>query len=306
MFSLLRREAETTTNKRHATVYAWSARILPIAGAALVATLSGCGSASTKPSAQIRAVNVSTNTVDVTNHNDYGFLLVNTAAASGTLPYGTPTEYQYVEAGTSGFSGGFPNGLPTIATQSGNATLTLPKTTSSTSTTQIIVPPAVNKVNLVDGKQYTAYLCGRPDVASPTQADLSDLDSRYYKAVVLEDNQPTPPAGATTVRALLAAADSGNVDILVNGSVVPAFQNISYAPAASQPSTNDATLPSGVVSVQVNKAGTATVLVPATPLTLTAGKAYTIVVDEPTALPTPAVNGSAPDSATYALALIKD
>jgi len=253
-------------------------------------------------------VEAATNTVDVNSHTDAGFLLVNTAAASAAVPYATPTEYLFVEAGTSQFSGGFPNGLPTISVNGATKTLTLPTYLDTTVTPNItrVVPSPITSVDLQDGHHYTAYLCGRPDVSSPLLADRSDLDPRYYTAVVLEDNQPAPPAGSATVRVVVAAADSGNVDVLVNGAAVPAFQNIGYAPRAAQPSSADATVAAGSVSVSVKSTGSATVLVPATPLTLVAGSSYTLVVAEPSAAPSPATPGNAPTDATYVVSLVKN
>ena len=273
----------------------------------------GCGSTvGTKPSANIRVVEAATNTVDINSHTDAGFLLVNTAAASAAVPYATPTEYLYVEAGTSSFSGGFPNGLPTISADgvstTNTKTLTLPTYLNTTVTPNVtaVVPSPVTSVNLLDGHHYTAFLCGRPDVASPSLPDRSDLDPRYFSAVVLEDNQPAPPAGSATVRVVLTAADSGNVNVLVNGAAISAFQNVVYAPKASQPSTANATIPAGTVTITVKTASGGAVLVPATPVTLTSGSAYTLVVDEPVAAPTPAVKGAAPTYARYAISLIKN
>lgn len=308
MFSSLRRNFDLPEAQHPSgTVRNRRAYALPLLGAGIAAlAASGCGSSvGTKPSAQIRAVEVATNTVDVNTKTDDAYMLVNTAALAAAPPYGVATEYLYVEAGGSQLSGGFPNGTPTITVGGVTKQLTLPTYVNS-SNVSTTVPAPITSVNLQDGHRYTAYLCGRPDVSNPSQSNLSDLDPRYFKGALLEDNQAAPPAGSATVRVLVSAADSGNVDVLVNGAAISAFKNIAYAPTATTPSSTDATITAGTVTVQVNVTGTSNVLVPPTSLTLVSGGKYTIVVDEPTAAPSPALPSTAPTSATYGVALIKN
>jgi hypothetical protein len=316
MFSSLRRnfarpEAQhrpsVEAKHRPGVVGKQRAYALPLLGAGFAAfAVTGCGSSvGTKPSAQIRAVEVATNTVDVNSKTDDAYMLVNTAALAAAPTYGLPTEYLFVEAGGSQLSGGFPNGTPTISAGGVTKQLTLPTYVNS-SNVSTVVPAPITNVNLQDGHRYTAYLCGRPDVSNPTQSDLSDLDPRYFKGALLEDNQAAPPAGSATVRVLVSAADSGNVDVLVNGSAVSAFTNVGYAPASTSPSSGDATITAGTVTVQVNAHGSGAVLVPATSVTLVSGGKYTLVVDEPTAAPSPAIPGTAPTSSTYGIDLVQN
>jgi len=268
------------------------------AGLALIVgfLLAGCsGSGGTKPNARVREVDTATNVVNTTTKADTAAVLVNGGASDVAAPYGAATRYLFVEAGTSAFQGTTTMTLPTI-------TQTPAGSTTPTTTT---VPPPIDNVNLIDGGRYTGYLIGRPDVPNPTKPDLSDLDPRYLKCVVLQDNQAAPTAGMATVRVINGACDAGNVDVLVNGIVIYGF-----VPFATQaiPASADQPLTAGTVSVSVNVAGTSTVLVPATPVTLVAGGTYTLVVTEPTAVTQAGVVPPNPPATatTYGLQLVGD
>ncbi len=103
-----------------------------------------------------------------------------------------------------------------------------------------------------------------------------------------------PPSGQANIRILNAAPDAGPVDILIAGK--PAFTSVAY-PAlplglstqqvpAVDPVTAYLALPSGTLSVQVNAAGTSTVLVPPTSISVGSGQSYTLLVTETAAAPT--------------------
>lgn len=88
--------------------------------------------------------------------------------------------------------------------------------------------------------------------------------------------------------------DAGPVDVLIGGKVV--FPSVVYpaipagvanqSVAAVTPVTPYTAQPSGTLSVQVNAAGTSTVLVPATNVSVGSGGVYTVIVTEPTVTPT--------------------
>ncbi len=236
----------------------------------------GCGSTSTTQTARVRVVNLATNaaTADV---------LVNGGAEGGDLTIGEPTAYEYIGQGVSTF--GF--------------------TTTATLPTAFVQPPS-STLQLNNGSFYTAYLIGRSDVPSVAGRP----SPRFLQTVVTGDKGAAaaytagtaylaPPSGQANVRILNGAPDAGPVDVLVNGK--PAFTAVAYPPLpivatgsiagtttapAVTPVTPYAALPAGTLSVQINAAGTATVLVPATNVSVSAGNAYTLVVTEPTTTPT--------------------
>ena len=151
---------------------------------------------------------------------------------------------------------------------------------------------------------YTAYLIG---LAALPDVSLGKPDPRLLQTVVTGDKGAAagytaaapysdPPSGQSNVRILNGAPDAGPVDVLIGGK--PVFTAVAYpafpkrvaltdttAPAVT-PVTLYQAVPSGTLSVQVNVAGTATVLVPATSVPVSGGKSYTIVVTEPTVTPT--------------------
>jgi len=248
------------------------------AGVTLGALLSaGCGSSTSDPTARIRTVNLST---------DAGTagILVNGGANGGDQGFGETTSYNFIGQGVSTF--GYSTSPALTAT--GTAAFS----------------PALR---LNNGSFYTAYLIGRRDLPL-----LSDV--RFLQTVVIGNkgaaanylsgaSYADPPSDQANVRILNGAPDAGYdgttpgaVDVLINGK--PAFTNVAYpafpkpvnATDTSAPATIPATTyhayPSGAISVQVNAAGTSTVLVPPTDVSVSSGKAYTLVVTEPTIEPT--------------------
>ena len=245
----------------------------------------GCGSSSSNGSstAHIRGVNVATATATVATDD----VLVNGAALGGDLAFGEVSSYNFIGGGDSTFS----------------------FTTTAALATGITSPPSPI-LTLNTGSSYTAYLIGRTDVQGKA-------DPRFLQTVVTGDRGAAaayaatpyagPPAGQANVRILNGAADAGAVDVLVNGAVAfaavayPTFPTVSTAGTvatttgvATTPVTAYQGVPSGTISVQVNKAGTATVVVPATNVGVSGGGAYTLVVTEPTNAP------------TYSLKLVSD
>lgn len=256
------------------------------AGAVLGAfTSAGCGSSSsdTGSTARIRAVSVAANAAAnaVTSN-----VLVNNGVVGGDLTPPQTTGYNYVSGGVSNFS----------------------FTTNATVPSGITNPP-IATLMLNTGSYYTAYLIGRPDVQG-------NLDPRFLQTVATGDrgaaaayvsaSYADPPAGQANVRILNGAPDAGAgaVDVLVNGKI--AFTKVAYPalPTASAsgttlsasgatvpigPTTTPVTpyqaFPAGTLSIQVNAAGTATVLVPPTAVPV-GSNSYTIVVTEPTIAPT--------------------
>jgi hypothetical protein len=270
--------------------------------AGIVATagvlLSGCsGSSGSKPSSDIREVDVATNVVNTTTNADTAAVLVNGGGSDVAVPYGLASSYLFVQAGSIGFQGTTTMTLPTI-------TQTLAGATTPTTTT---VPPTTSSDSLADGSFYTAYLVGRPDVPNPTNPNLSDLDPRYLKVVVLQDNQALPPTGQATVRLLNGACDAGNIDVFINAGAAPTFAGVPYT-VQTTPATPDQFLTAGAVTVTVKATGSGTVLVPATPITLVAGNRYTLIVNEPTAITQAGVVPPTPPATatTYSVVLVHD
>ncbi len=260
--------------------------------------LSGCsGSSGSKPNALVREVDVATNVVNTTTKADTAALLVNGGASDVAVPYGLASRYLFVQAGSIAFRGSTTMTLPTL-------TQTPAGSTTSVTTT---VPPTQSNVVLADGGTFTAYLIGRPDVPNPTQPDLSDIDPRFMKVVVLQDNQAGPPAGSATVRVMNGGCDAGAVDVFVNGAVAPTYAGVAYATQATPASTGQS-LAAGAVNISVNAAGTNTVLVPPTAVTLAAGARYTLVVNEPTAVTQAGVVPPTPPATatTYSVVLVQD
>ena len=248
-------------------------------------TVAGCGSSSSDSTARIRSADyaVNGNTANVT---------VNTAINGGDLNQGQSTPYNFIGDGDSDF------GFVTTAT--------LPADIGT-----IGVSPN-SRLPLSNGSFYTAYLIGRADVRGK-------LDKRFLQTVVTGDRSAaaaytgtvkytSPPSGQASVRVLNAAPDAGftapntlgAVDVLINGSVAYSAVaypplllatgttdsgTLSYAPAAV-PVTPYLAVASGTLSVQVNVAGTSTVLVPPTNLSVSGGSVYTLIVSETDITPT--------------------
>lgn len=249
-------------------------------GGVLAALSAGCGSSSTSATARIRGADFSVN-------GGTTGVLVNSTAAGGDLSFGQTSSYNYVGQGVSTFS----------FTSSGQAATT---TVAGTATSTVFPPNP--KLQLNNNSYYTAYLIGRVDVQPLT---VTKTDPRFLQTVVTGDRGAAaayssgtaysdPPSGQANIRILNAAPDAGPVDVLIGGKVV--FQSVAYpaipagiagqSVAAVVPVTPYAAQPSGTLSVQVNAAGTSTVLVPATPLSVGSGGVYTVIVTETAITPT--------------------
>lgn len=243
-----------------------------LALAAIAAALAGagCGSSSNTDTAHIRAVDVGVNAGNAA-------VIVNGGAIGGKLTFGQVVAYNFIGQGTSTF--GFTTDAPLKAN---------------------ITQPASPTLTLNIGSYYTGYLIGRSDVAGKA-------DPRFLQTVIAGDkgaaagySSPAmyviPPSGQANIRILNAAPDAGAVDVLVNGNT--AFPAVAYpafpapsAGSATAPAVNPVTayqpLPISSLTIQVNAAGTAKVLVPAKTIAVSGGNAYTVVVTEPTLTPAP-------------------
>lgn len=249
-------------------------------GGVLAALAAGCGSSSTSATARIRGADFSVNGATTG-------VLVNLTAVGGDLSFGRTSSYNFVGQGVSTFS----------FTSSGQAATT----TVAGTATGIVFPPN-SQLQLNNNNYYTAYLVGRVDVQPLT---IAKTDPRFLQTVVTGDKGAAaayssgtaytdPPSGQANIRILNAAPDAGPVDVLIGGKVV--FSAVTYPaiPAgianqsvpAAIPVTAYAAQPSGTLSVQVNAAGTATVLVPATSISVGSGSVYTVIVTETAITPT--------------------
>ena len=240
--------------------------------------VAGCGSSSSDPQARIRsadfAVNAATANLTV---NAFPTGDTNQAEVSGYIFIGgVPADFGYSTTAT----------LPTdIAT---------------------VGAPPLSRLQLNTGSYYTGYVIGRSDVEGKQ-------DQRFLQTVVTGDRAAAaaytgsvpytpPPSGQANLRILNAAPDAGftapntagAVDVLINGKVAYAgvayppllksvgtvnAASVAYAPAAV-PVTPYQAVPSGTLSVQVNVAGTSTVIVPPTTISASSGSVYTLVVTE--------------------------
>jgi len=247
------------------------------AGMTLAALLSaGCGGTSSDPTARLRGVDLSANA-------GTAGVLANSYALGGDLDYRQASPYLYAGQGVSTF------GFTTSAAVPTGVTITY---------------PVGSTLQLNNNSFYTAYLIG---LASVPDVSLGKPDPRLLQTVVTGDKGAAagytaaapytdPPSGQANLRILNGAPDAGPVDVLINGKpaftavVYPAFPTRVAAADTSAPAVNPVTLyqavPSGTLSVQVNAAGKSTALVPPTNISVSAGKAYTLVVTEPTIAPT--------------------
>jgi hypothetical protein len=252
--------------------------------AGLLGALSaGCGSSSSSATARIRGIDLSVN-------GGTTGVLVNLTAVGGDLGFGQTSPYNYVGQGISTF--GFTSSAPTS-----------PTTVAGIVTGAVIPPNAQLQLN--NGSYYTAYLIGRADVPPAT---IASADPRFLQTVVAGDKgaavnyltvpYSNPPSGEANIRILNAAPDAGPVDVVIGGKT--AFTSVAYpvlppgvtgndVPAVN-PVTAYSALPSGTLSVQINAAGTSTVLVPPTNVSVSGGQAYTIAVTEPSITPTYGLN----------------
>ena len=266
-----------------------------LAALAALGTLAaaGCGSSSSDPQARIRSADFAVN-------GKVANVTVNTGINGGDLNQGESTSYNFINQGSSDFA------YVTTATL-------LPSLAT-------VGVPAAARLQLNNGSYYTGYLIGRSDVNGK-------LDNRFLQTVVTGNRDAAavytaaapytaPPSGQANLRVLNAAPDAGftapntagAVDVLINGKVAYSAvaypplliattakdsQGVFYAPAAV-PVTPYQAVPSGTISVQVNVAGTSTVLVPPTDLSVSGGSVYTLVVGEVDITP------------TYKLSLVND
>lgn len=253
-------------------------------GGLLGALSAGCGSSSSSATAHIRGADFSVN-------GGTTGVLVNSTAVGGDLTYGKTSLFNYVGQGLSSFSF--------------STSVSPPTTTITGATTTAVFPPSP-QFQLNNNSYYTAYLIGRVDVLPVT---IAHVDPRFLQTVVAGDKGAAvnyqsassgtvpyadPPAGNANIRILNGAPDAGPVDVIIGGKA--AFAGVAYpilptgiagqiVPAAN-PVTAYSALPSGALSIQVNAAGTSTVLVPATSLNVSSGQSYTIIVTETAVTPT--------------------
>ena len=262
-----------------------TAPILLGLGSVLAALSAGCGSSSTSATARVRGADLS---VDGGTTG----VLVNSTAVGGDLTFGQTSPYNYVGQSSSNFS--FSTSVPPATT-----------TVTGAPTTGVFPPNA--RLQLNNGSFYTAYLIGRVDVKPLTAIKP---DPRFLQTVVTGDKgaaavytagmtglaavaYANAPSGQVNVRVLNAAPDAGAVDVLIGGKVAyPAVAYPAPLPGAAGknvdalvPVTPYTAQPSGTLSVQINAAGTSTVLVPPTTVSI-GGGALTLIVTEPTITPT--------------------
>ena len=261
-----------------------AASVLLGLGGLLGALSAGCGSSSSSATAHIRGADFSVN-------GGTTGVLVNSTAVGGDLAFGQTSLFNYVGQGLSSFSF--------------STSVSPPTTTIAGATTTAVFPPNP-QLQLNNNSYYTAYLIGRSDVLPLT---LAHVDTRFLQTVVAGDKGAAanylstssgavpysdPAAGNANIRILNGAPDAGPVDVIIGGKV--AFISVAYplvptgiagqvVPAAN-PVTAYSALPSGALSIQVNAAGTSTVLVPATSLNVSSGQSYTLIVTETAVTPT--------------------
>ena len=229
---------------------------LPLLGAlTLAAALAGCGGGGTSNPATVAHVRGFNAVPDGTT----ALISVN----NSTLP-GSVTGSNGTVTNGLGFLQASPYSAEAVST--GNFLFTL---TSSAAATF----PAVTQA-LTQGTYYSAFVVGRAGITASS-------DARYPRLLVVTDDRTLPPTGDARLRIVQAAPDAGNVDVLINGAV--AASSIAY-----QSVGNYLNETAGDLTVQVNKAGTNTVLVPATTITLSSGQLYTLLADEPYLTPSPA------------------
>ena len=227
----------------------------------------GCGSSSNTDTAHIRSVDVAVNAGNAS-------VTVNGGAVNGNQTFGQMTGYDFVGQGLSTF------GFTTDAKLMANITL-----------------PVSPTLTLNTGSYYTTYLIGRSDVAGRASPSFLQAVVTGDRGAAAEFSSPAlyvaPPSGQAYIRILNAAPDAGAIDVLIDGK--PAFPAVAYpilptkvsgTASAANPVTVYEAFSASSLTVQVNAAGTATVLVPATSLSVSSGNAYTLAVTEPTIKPT--------------------
>jgi hypothetical protein len=133
--------------------------------------------------------------------------------------------------------------------------------------------PTLNP-SLATDVYYSAILFGRADVTSSS-------DARYPQIKVVADDRTVPPSGQARLRIIHAAPDAGNVDVL---ETTPSSQTLAGGVVYTTVGAYS-NFAAGSITVQVNAAGTGTVLAPAQIVTLAAGHLYSLFVLEPTVVP---------------------
>ncbi len=237
-------------------------RILGTAAGLSVAALfiSGCGGSSLSPNvSRIRAYDGATGTTA------QAAIYINNGSANGDQNYEQVTPYLYVNSGASTFAWAV-NGL------TGGATTPFP-------------------ANLNAGTAYSAILLGRADEQFGTSSPILDITA---------DDQTAPPSGDSRYRLIHDAPDAGAVDVYINGQKEKsgyAYPGTTVV-GVSQVQLGEGTpftlqqfgysnVAAGSVKVQVNEAGTNTIVAGPTNFSVTAGSRYTFLLLEPTTTPTP-------------------
>jgi hypothetical protein len=236
---------------------------------AAVLLISGCGGTSLSSNvSRIRAYDGATATSSTAT------VYINSGSANGSQNYSQVSNYLYVKSGTSNFSWSVNN-------LSGGVTNSF-------------------AANLNSGAVYSAILLGRADEQFGTGAPILDITV---------DDQTSPPSGDSRIRLIHDAPDANAVDVYVNGTL----QQSSYAyPGTTITGLTSAqialgtpfslqtfgytNLPAGSVKIQVNEAGTNTIIAGPTSFSISGGSRYTFFLLEPTVTPSP----------TYSLQQISD
>lgn len=219
--------------------------LLCAAPAAAVFALTGCGGVGNTSAARMRAVDAATNAGTVN-------LLVNSSASYGDQTNFSASAYYYISSGTSAFSALADTQNPTTQTAT------------------------VSNHSLDTNQFYSAFLVGR--------ADIPTTDHRFLQVRVTSDQKPSSiPSGQSEIRVIDAAPDAGTVDVLVNGAVPNAsFGALSFS-APTQPFLLAPYVPvaAGSLKIAVNASATSTAVIPATEVSVAAGRVYTLIVTEP-------------------------
>jgi hypothetical protein len=231
--------------------------------------LAGCGGTSLNSNvSRIRAYDGATGTTSTAT------IYINNGSANGSQNYAAVSSYLYVTSGSSNFAWAVNN-----------------------LTGGSVTPFAAN---LNQGSVYSAILLGRADVEFGSSSPILDITL---------DDQTSPPSGDSRIRLIHDAPDAGPVDVYINGTL----QQSAYAYpgttitglTASQIALGTpfslqtfaySNVTSGSIKIQVNEAGTSTVIAGPTSFSVNSGSKYTFFLNEPTVTPAP----------TYTLSQITD
>ena len=185
--------------------------------------------------------------VNAISNGGSGTISVNNSVVSGSQGYFGASSYQSL---------GSPASLVTYSLSAASG-ITYPSVTA----------------NFSVGNFYSVILVGRADITTAS-------DPRYPSVIITSDTFTTLSSGQAALRIVQAAPDAGAVDVLVN--------NVAAASGAAYKSVSgDIGEGSGNLTVQVNQAGTNTILVSPQTISVTGGHVYTVYVVEPTVTPTP-------------------